>query len=231
MRISVCMATHNGARYIGEQINSILTQLGTADEVIISDDQSTDGLPKILKSYPDSRIKLLPTRRFSNPSRNFEYALGKCIGDRIFISDQDDVWLPEKVRVQNAALDRADLVMSDCRLTDEDLNVTIPSFFQFNRSGRGLFRNLIRNSYMGCCMAFRRCVLEKSLPFPETIPMYDQWIGLVAEKYFRVEFMPQVLVDHRVHLKNFSSTGNRSRHSFLKKLDFRYQLMKSLLFC
>ncbi|HWA35003.1 MAG TPA: glycosyltransferase family 2 protein [Cyclobacteriaceae bacterium] len=230
MKVSVCMATCNGERFLKEQIDSILDQLRDDDEIVISDDHSTDGLPRILSTYDDKRIKLLPSRRFGTPTGNFEYALNHCANDLIFLADQDDVWYPGKIDAMSNALQNADLVVCDCRLTDHELRTIFPSFFALNGSGPGLLRNLVKSSYMGCCMAFRREVLAKALPFPDSIPLHDQWIGLVAERYFRTAFVPEILLDHRRHRNNYSSTGERSRNSLRKKVGMRFQIAKKLLF-
>lgn len=97
--ISVCIATYNGGKYIKEQLDSILFQLGKDDEVIISDDSSTDDTLSILESYHDERIVILTNQKFHSPVYNFENALKSAKGDFIFLSDQDDIWEPTKVEV------------------------------------------------------------------------------------------------------------------------------------
>ena len=83
---------------------------------------------------------------------------------------------------------------------------------------------------MGCCMAFRRSVLDRALPFPNDIPLHDYWIGLVAEFYFKVKFIPDVLIYHRRHAANASTTGEISRQSFSRKMMNRYRIIKHLVF-
>ena len=104
MNISVCMATHNGEKYLRQQVDSILTQLDSYDELVISDDNSKDFTLSILTSFNDPRIKILPAEKFGTPVRNFEYALQHCIHPFIFLADQDDVWHPEKVRIMKEVL-------------------------------------------------------------------------------------------------------------------------------
>lgn len=229
MKVSVCMATHNGERFIRQQIDSILPQLLPDDELVISDDESADHLLDVLASYNDPRIRILPSRQFGDPTRNFEYALSNAKNEAIFIADQDDVWHREKINIMRTKLQKADLVICDCRLTDPNGDTLVPSFFKANHSGPGLLKNLMKSSYMGCCMAFSKAVLDEALPFPESVFLYDQWIGLIAERHFRITFIPQILVDHRRHLTNYSSTGGQSRNSFKKKLGLRFHLAKKLL--
>ena len=98
------MATYNGSRYIKEQIDSILSQLSALDELIISDDHSTDSTYKIIKSYNDNRIKFYLNELEKGVTHNFENALLHSKGDTIFLADQDDVWNKEKI--QKAGGDR-----------------------------------------------------------------------------------------------------------------------------
>lgn len=229
MSISVCMAVHNGALFVKEQIDSILVQLEKNDELIISDDGSIDDTVEIIKSYRDHRIILLQSKRFNNPTRNFENALKTCRNEFIFLSDQDDVWNADKIKIMTEALHECDLAVCDCRIVDKQLKVIEHSFFEWNRSKNGLVNNLLRSSFVGCCMAFHRRVLDKAIPFPGEIVMHDQWIGLIAQKYFKVKFIPQVLVDHRRHSKNYSTTGGSSKNSLGKKVISRVKLAKMLL--
>ncbi len=228
MQVSVCMTTHNGALFLREQLDSILVQLKENDELIISDDGSSDNTLEILQSY-NHRIKILPPKKFNDPIKNFEYALINSTGEIIFLADQDDVWYPGKIKAMTNALSGCDLVVCDCRLVDENLIVIAPSFFESNKSNQGLLNNFIKSSFVGCCMAFHRKVLSKALPFPKAISMHDQWIGLIAQKYFKVKFVPQILVDHRRHSKNYSTTGGRSKNSLRKKVISRVKLAKMLL--
>lgn len=229
MSISICMATHNGAHFVGEQIKSILDQLNETDELVIADDASTDDTVKIIGDLRDARIRLLPSKAFNSPAKNFEYGLKHCKHDIIFLSDQDDVWHPNKIQVMADALLDCDLAVCDCRLVGEDLSTIEPSFFALHKSKRHLVDNFYRSSFVGCCMAFRRRILDKAFPFPDEVPMHDQWIGLIAQKYFKVKFIPQALVDHRRHSKNYSTTGGRSKFSLGKKVISRFKLAKMLL--
>ena len=231
MKISVCLAVYNGQEFIEAQISSILRQLSDADEVIISDDNSTDDTIKIIKGFYDNRIKIFYNSKQKGIRNNIENALNKASGDFIYLADQDDIWINEKVSIiNNKFLDGADLVLSNCSIVDKDLIVKDFSFFEFNKSRKGFMNNLIRNSYIGCCMAVNRKVLDKCLPFPKKIPMHDSWIGLVAEIYFKVEFVEKPLVLYREHLTNQSySTVGVSKYGFLKKISFRIMLVKAIL--
>ena len=222
------MAVKNGAQFVKEQIDSIIPQLGENDELIISDDHSTDDTCLIIRSYNDPRIRLI-----SNPHSgiisNFENSLLLSRGEFIFLCDQDDVWVSNKVSLSLQHLVNYDLVISDCLIISQQHQKKKGSFFELNHSGKGLVKNLIRNSYMGCCMAFHRKVLEKAIPFPKKIPMHDLWIGLIGELYFNVAFIPDKLVYHRRHSNNASSSSEKSPYSLLQKINFRYKVVKNLI--
>ena len=102
--VSVCMATKNGAKFIREQLDSILAQLDPSDEIIISDDASTDETISLIESYNDNRIRLLKNKLSVGISRNFEISLNVSKGEFIFLADQDDVWAPNKVEVMKMNL-------------------------------------------------------------------------------------------------------------------------------
>ena len=228
MSVSICMAVHNGAPFIGEQLRSILPYLDNNDELILSDDGSEDNTLDIVKQANDPRIKVYADRKFGYPSGNFEYALSHCNNELIFLADQDDVWYPQKISVMTKELASSDLVVCDCRLVDQGGVALLDSFFLENSSQPGLIKNLLRNSFVGCCMAFHRKLLSKVLPFPAGITMHDQWIGLIAMRHFSVKFIPQILVDHRRHNDNYTSTGSRSKNSWNKKVISRLQLAKAI---
>ena len=127
---SICIATYNGEKYIKEQLTSILSQIDIDDEVIISDDGSTDKTIEIINDINDSRIKLIKGG-FRNFTFNFENAIRQAQGEYIFLADQDDVWLPNKYSTTLKTLQLYDLVCSDAIITDQDLNHIHLSFFKY----------------------------------------------------------------------------------------------------
>lgn len=228
--ISVCIATYNGARYIAEQLASILNQLSAEDEVVVSDDGSTDGTIDIVRSFNDRRIRIVDGPRRHSPTLNFEWALRNAKGEYIFLADQDDVWLEDKVTRCVEELQKCDCVVSDARVTDSLLNTTSESLFQLMHVKRGRLSNLLwRNGYTGCCMAFKREVLSKTLPFPTDIPMHDIWIGNVAAFCGRLHFIDDRLLLFRRHDTTASCNGKRSNYSLWQKLSFRWHTLKNIV--
>lgn len=228
--ISVCIATYNGARYIAEQLASILKQLSAEDEVVVSDDGSTDGTIDIVRSFNDRRIRIVDGPRRHSPTLNFEWALRNAKGEYIFLADQDDVWLEDKVTRCVEELQKCDCVVSDARVTDSFLNTTSESLFQLMHVKRGRLSNLLwRNGYTGCCMAFKREVLSKALPFPTDIPMHDIWIGNVAAFCGRLHFIDDRLLLFRRHDTTASCNGKGSKYSLWQKLSFRWHTLKNIV--
>ncbi|MDQ1095139.1 glycosyltransferase involved in cell wall biosynthesis [Chryseobacterium sp. SORGH_AS909] len=241
--ISVCMATYNGEKYIKEQLDSILKQLSQNDEIIISDDGSNDETLSIIDRYNDSRIKVYhhtPKKqkfKFGYVSKNFENALIRAKGDFIFLSDQDDVWLDDKVTRQVGALQHADLVLSDCHIVDESLNSIFPSKFKLENVNVGFWKNLYKSGYLGCCMAFKRELLEYILPIPDDVP-HDLWIGLVVKhKKNKFNLLNSPEIYYRRHKHNVSATsallsekeGNLpvNNNTMLFKLSYRWYTLKA----
>ena len=111
--VSVCLASYNGEKFIKQQIDSILCQLGKHDEIIISDDSSTDRTVQIIKNYNDPRIKLIEDCKFQSPIFNLENALKQAKGDYIFLSDQDDFWESKNTKKDEASQTKVGKLVTD----------------------------------------------------------------------------------------------------------------------
>ena len=228
--ISVCIATYNGERYIRQQIESIVCQLNVDDEIIVSDDGSTDGTLDIVKGIGDKRIKIIEGPGRKSPILNFECALKASKGDFIFLSDQDDVWKPDKVEICMKWLKTYHCVVSDAEVTDNRLKPLYPSLYDIMQVRQGRIYNTIwKNGYTGCCMAFRRDVVEASLPFPKDIPMHDIWIGNVAAYKYNVIFIPNRLIHFRRHENTISCNGKGSKFTIWQQMKFRLNIIKNII--
>lgn len=227
--ISVCIPTYNGEKYIRQQLDSILVQLNEGDEVIISDDSSTDNTVDIIKGYNDKRITLMEGCMFKSPVFNLENALKHAKGDIIFLSDQDDVWLPGKVATMTHYLKDNDIVVSDCIVVDQNEEIIKESFFGIINSGKGFFKNLIKNSYLGCCLTFKRDLLHFFLPFPAGIAMHDIWMGLVSEVFGKPIFIADKLILYRRHGLNMTQPHLKSRNNLVYRINYRFVMLYYLL--
>ena len=229
MKISVALAAYCGEKYIEAQIRSILAQLPEDGEIVVSLDPSGDSTGDILEKLgaEDCHLRCI-TGSGDGLIKNFENAIRACTGDIIFLSDQDDIWLPGKVAEVCAAF--ADpgvtVVMHDASITDKDLNVTEPSFFAIRGKKDGVASNMIKNSWIGCCMAFRRELCSAILPFPDNIPMHDQWIGIFGKLGGKVVYIDKPLIYWRRHGANSSSTSHSSLRRMFK---WRYDLIGALV--
>lgn len=231
-RISVCLASRNGERYIRRQLESILSQLTPEDEVIVSDDSSMDATLEIVRSLDNPRIRLYPGNTFFSPAFNFEHALKQVSGDIIILSDQDDVWLENRVETIREKFrnppHRWYLVVTDGRVVDEQERVIHDSIFETIGAGPGLLKNLWNNRYMGCCMAFTRELLEVALPFPRNLPMHDMWLGQLCERVGVTEFVPVPTILYRRHAASQTEFKVRLRPwlQIRRRLWLAYHLLK-----
>lgn len=225
--ISVCMATYNGRHFIEEQLNSIFPQLSPDDELIISDDHSTDGTWEFLLGLQskDPRIKL-----YRNAGKgliaNFANAIQKSKNPIIFLSDQDDKWHLDKVKRMLPYFDDQNtlVVISDLVIVDNDLEVIVPSYQQMRNTHQGFWHNLIKSSYIGAGMAFRADLKELILPIPANVPMHDMWIGLLGDHYGRVQFIPEQLVYYRRHGLNASEINTTA--SRIQQFKWRWNALQ-----
>lgn len=227
--ISVCLASFNGEKFIATQLQSVLSQLGPCDEVVVADDGSTDNTLAVIAGLGDARVRIIVNGGALGVVGNFERALNDAKGDTVYLCDQDDVWLPGKIARCEYELTRNVLVLTDCTVVDERLSCLKLSYFQALNSGSGILRNIYKNSYIGCCMAMRREVLSFALPFPKKIAMHDWWIGLVAECVGPVLFLDEVFTLHRRHADNASHTGQVSRVPIFKRLCWRVYILRKLV--
>jgi Glycosyl transferase family 2 len=227
--ISVCMATYNGARWVIPQIESILRQLGPADELVIVDDASTDNTVAVVSALNDPRIRIVGNPTNVGIDRTFERAIGLATGDYIFLSDQDDVWYPVKVERTIAVFEAepaTTLVLSDAEIIDAAGHPRGETYFgDRGRFVPGVVANILKSKFLGCAIAFRAALRDKILPFPHPIPGHDMWIGVINEMYGRTHFIAEPLIGYRRHDTNASPFRSQNLQ---KMLLWRWQLIRGL---
>lgn len=228
MRIDVCLASYRGELFLREQIDSILTQFAPGDRLIVADDGSTDGTVDIIRSYGD-RIVFMTGERVGGVVPNFERVLAASDADITVLADQDDVWLPGRLDRVRAALMASDLVVLNGDIVDENLASLNRTIFNSIGVRHGFFANLQKNTFVGCCMAFRRSVRERVLPFPAGVPWHDWYIGLVAELTGKVVRIEPVTMQYRRHGANFSPTGEKSTNSLGRKIVMRLAVLRAVV--
>lgn len=226
MSISVCIATYNGEKYIKNQLISILLQLSSDDEIIISDNGSEDKTIDIINSFNDKRIKIYNFPTPKNAILNIENALKKANKDYIFLSDQDDIWLSGKVNKMLVEFNtRRHLVMSEAAVVNSDLSIIYHSMSEWRKYRSGFLRNLFCSRYLGCCMAFDRYFLNQIIPFPKSIKAHDVWIGLYGEISRCIKFINEPLILYRRHEANFSSASSKSTNSIFFMFKYRFYFL------
>lgn len=244
------MASYNGEKFIDEQIRSIISQSTEYEfRILISDDQSKDGTIDIVKHFAsnyDNIIFISGPQENLGPKRRFEFLLQESSSDYIMFSDQDDVWLPNKVNVtmkkmlsdeRRLGTGTPILVYSDLIIVDEKLNYISKSMRRHKnlRKNPSINSLLVENNVTGCTVMINRALLNHSLPFPDNIYMHDWWINLIANLYGSTSFVDESLILYRQHSSNTfgagtSKEGIKSKMiRLVKSKDFRKSLDKSVL--
>ena len=170
--ISVCLASYEDDHFLNDQITSILVQLSKFDELIISDDSQSKKVLNLCNNIQDKRIKYIKGPQ-KGVVKNFENALKHAKGDIIFLSDQDDIWLKDKVSECIKSLSEYDLVLTNAIVVDENLKIIDELLFKDNLKNLNLLSIFFKNKFIGCCMAFNKNILKQSIPFTRNIPMHD----------------------------------------------------------
>lgn len=217
--VEVLLATFNGERFLREQVDSILTQDYLSVRVLARDDGSTDQTPAILAEYAErlpGRFTVLPSGEPTGSAmKNFGRLLQAATARYVCFSDQDDVWLPAKLRISMEAMRRLEdrhghelplLVFTDLRVVDDALRTVRGSMWD----GAGidpetihrLPRLLGQNVVTGCTALINSPMVELARPMPQTALMHDRWIGLLASALGAAEALRQPTVLYRQHDKN-----------------------------
>ena len=227
-QIDVLLATYNGEKYLSEQIESILNQTYKNIRLIISDDCSTDNTIKILEEYEkkDSRIKVYYQEKNQGYVKNFEFLLKQVENEIYMLSDQDDVWLPQKIEKTYKKLEKenADLVFGDLEVVDENLKTIYPSFNDFMLLSRKINKylnsyrvNYLYNCVTGCTVMSKKEWIEKILPIPNKTKhvAHDHWMSIIIALNGKLAYMPEKYIKYRQHGNNQIGTDKIS-HGFKK---------------
>lgn len=223
-RVSVVLASYNGEKYIKKQIESIMPQLESDDELIVSDDKSKDSTRQIVLELAskDNRIKLVdgPAEGYN---KNFENAIKFAKNEFVFISDQDDEWMPNKVeKVIKEFDDKTNCVLHDCIVIDDQNTIIHESYLNERKANLSYKKNMYKNTFTGCCMAVRKDWLIKLLPFHKDI-YYDAWIGILSCKYNSAKIIHEPLIKWCRHE---GTVTKLHRNSIMWIIKYRIRLMK-----
>jgi len=224
--ISVAICTYNGSQFIEQQIKSILDQTITPNEIVLGDDGSVDDTIDVVKkvlSKSNVAYTIIENRKNMGVFANFQNVIMHCKGDYIFTSDQDDVWLPNKIEliidcfINNP---KSVMVFSNGYVTDKDLNIIgdLWESIHFTRNKRRLFDEqsyydvlLSQNCVTGAAMAFKRELADKVFPAPSSLTcIHDYWMALHAPLYGDIKMLESPLFYYRQHGTNL--IGAKTTH-------------------
>jgi glycosyltransferase involved in cell wall biosynthesis len=218
MKLSVAMCTYNGEKYIKEQLESILNQTTTINEIIICDDGSNDkttSLIEIIQKGNPNKISLYKNHVNLGSTKNFEKAINLCSGDFIFLSDQDDIWKENKVEkviqhfIKNPS---TEAVFTNGNLINEK-NEKISThtlwdsvFFIENQLKKpiNLFKLISskRNMVTGATLCIKKETKDFILPFPDIKKYYhDEWISIIIASRKKLDYLTDELISYRIHSK------------------------------
>ncbi|QEE60859.1 glycosyltransferase family 2 protein [Salinibacterium sp. dk2585] len=237
--ISVALATYNGERFVAEQVESILAQSRRPDELLVADDGSTDATLDIIRATHEAagsgvRLRVLDPGGRLGVTKNFERAVSACEGDLIVLSDQDDVWHPDRLeRAATSFEARPGLLLqhSDARLVDADgrpLDVGLLEALRVSAAerqaihrGEAFSAYLRRNLVTGATVAFRASLLQHAMPFPSSW-VHDEWLAAIAASTGEVELIEEPLIDYRQHGANqIGATKPTLRYRISRMLEER----------
>lgn len=237
LSISVALCSFNGERFIAEQLLSILGQTQPPQQIVLSDDASADATVELaretvqsfLARHPNMELELRVLENASplGVTRNFEQAIAACTSELVALSDQDDVWAPDRLaKVGTVFLERPELLLlhSDARLVDEAgavLPGTLLDTLEVSadvrhaiHAGNAFDALMRRNLVTGATTVIRRSLFDRATPFPESW-VHDEWLAIVAAAFDGLELMEETLIDYRQHGSNQIGV---SRLSFFGKL-------------
>jgi len=222
--VEVLLATYNGARFLPEQVNSLLKQDYENIRILARDDGSSDETAELLARYAarfPSRFHVLPASPGGgSPKDNFLLLMQASTADYVCFCDQDDVWLSDKVSKSKQAMDGLErewgpdvplLVFTDLRLVDSNLHTIHPSFWSYmgirpERIHR-LPRLLVQGVVTGCTAMLNRALVERAMRMPEDAYMHDRWISWLAAFLGRSAIVSTQTVLYRQHGGNAVGTG------------------------
>lgn len=212
--VDIVLATFNGARFLAQQLDSLLTQRHRALRILISDDGSGDDSVAVISSYAarDSRVQLVNVMRQGGVVANFRTALASTDADYLMFCDQDDVWLEDKVDTMLDALRERENVLgattplmgfSDLTVVGRNLEVENASFYAGNNLNPVLNTDprylLWSSTVYGCTTVFNRALAELGALIPTDVPMHDQWLALLAASVGELFYVPRQTILYRQH--------------------------------
>jgi glycosyltransferase involved in cell wall biosynthesis len=234
MKLCITLATYNGEKYLGEMLESLVQQTKPADVIIAVDDGSKDSTCEILESYK-GKLPLEITRFEKNRGHRaaFSTALEKAAtllgnDDLIFLADQDDIWVPNKLEVMSQKIGENSMIFGDAEIINSESEIVEKSW----RKKAGIVENLSQQALLtgytnvtGCMVAFKAALLHTVLPIPQDVPVHDQWITLCATAENGYAPIADKVIYYRIHESNAIGEGNKT---WSEKLQTNLQWAKAV---
>lgn len=234
--VEIALATHNGARYLSQQLDSLFRQTNQDFRILAADDHSSDGTPQILEEYRQRHPDRIEVVHFAGaavgPCRNFARLAQHLSADYAMFCDQDDVWLPHKIalsldqmRFLEAQYTKATplLLHTDLTVVGRDLDLRHQSYWRHDKirpRRHSLNQLLLRFTVAGCTTIANRALYSKAVPIPEAAMMHDAWFALVAAAFGKIECVAESTILYRRHDANVSASWAPDLlHSFRRVTD------------
>jgi glycosyltransferase involved in cell wall biosynthesis len=240
-KVSICLATYNGGKYLKEQLDSIFAQSNTSWKLLIRDDGSIDNSLGIIEDYTikyPNKITLITDKDGRiGPCMSFARLLDRANTEYIMFCDQDDVWLPNKIELTLNAMKQAEqaypdqplLVHTDLKVVDSNLNTICDSMWRYQRLSPEIGENLVKimaqNVVTGCAMMINKKVKKVSTPIPKEAVMHDWWIAVNVAKHGKIMPVSIPSILYRQHVGNEKGAQKTNVLQFAKKLPSWGQLL------
>ena len=230
LKTSIALCTFNGEKYLSEQLQSLFDQTILPDEIVVSDDGSSDQTLNIVHTF--ANLNIIPIRILEHKEnlgvfKNFVYCIKECKGDFVFTCDQDDYWMPNKLEkhLQMHRLNpNAELIYSNAEVVLNTLDNILYPLWEPNQindtvNGKASYTSLVvkGQSIAGCCMSFRKDFFDKILPIPNKI-YHDDWIATSACLSGNIIGISEALIKYRQHGNNVVGIIRGRRLSYFKSL-------------
>ncbi|HEY9003857.1 MAG TPA: glycosyltransferase family 2 protein [Mucilaginibacter sp.] len=224
--VSIALCTYNGAKFIRKQLDSILHQTHKNLEIVVVDDCSTDDTYEIISDYSskDDRIRCYKNEVNQGYNKNFEKAISLTTGNYIAISDQDDIWLPEKIASLLENINDNWLIFSNsCYINERDERIREERTLVMGLDPASVnYKSLLLTNYVtGHTTLFKREFISYFLPFPDK-GFYDWWMGFIALYHHKIAFLDKVLTKYRIHDASVIQKRNNSgqgKREVIKTID------------
>ena len=219
------MATYNGEKYLVEQLDSIINQTYHNWNLLIRDDNSTDKTLEIIQNYhkKDKRIKILKDNKGNlGIVRNFEELLKNSESEFIMFSDQDDIWVENKLDMYLKMIEKIKnkgfMIHSDAILFDKNKsNILKDTFISKKAINKGLENVFFNYFVQGATILISKEIKNFILPFPKEVYLHDRYIHLISELFFERIFVNKALIYYRQHGDNQIGAKNTIRELLSKR--------------